>query len=490
MTAAVGSGEATARSIAEAYMARIAAHDGALGSYLAVAATGEQGAVAAAEAVDAKRTRGEPLGALAGVPLGIKDVIVTRGMATTAASKILEDWKPPYDATVVAGLRAAGAVVLGKLNCDEFAMGSSNEHSAYKPCKNPWDTTRVPGGSSGGSAVAVAAGLCAASLGSDTGGSIRQPAAFCGVVGLKPTYGLVSRYGLISYASSLDQIGPMGRSVDDVALLASAMIAHDARDATSVEPAIADRVAAELALPPQAAPSLRGVRVGMPREYMQGGVAAEVIAGVEAAAAMLREAGAEVVEMSLPHTNLALPAYYLIAPSEASANLARFDGVRFGPRLADAEAPLTEMYEQTRGRGFGREVKRRIMLGTYALRAGFYDAYFKKAQQVRALIRRDFEQMPVDMVLTPTAPTTAFRIGEKKDPVAMYLADVHTLACNLAGVPGLAVPVSMAQGLPVGVQLLGRWFGEAQLLRAGSAIESRAGMVRRVPILGELGGVA
>ncbi|MBK9072134.1 MAG: Asp-tRNA(Asn)/Glu-tRNA(Gln) amidotransferase subunit GatA [Myxococcales bacterium] len=481
MRGAVARGEISARALAETYLTRIAAQNDVLGAYLAVPRDGEHSAMAVAEAVDHKRARGEALGTLAGVPLGIKDVIVTRGVATTAGSKLLQDWVPPYDATVMTRLRGQDAVMLGKLNCDEFAMGSSNEHSAYGPCKNPWDLTRVPGGSSGGSAAAVAAGLCAASLGSDTGGSIRQPAAFCGIAGLKPTYGLVSRYGLIAFASSLDQIGPMGRHVDDLAILLEAMIAHDPHDGTSVAAPQAERVVREIAAHSPHAGSLQGLRVGLPREYMEGEVAPAIATAVAAAATMLRDAGADVVEMSLPHTTLALPTYYLIAPAEASANLARFDGIRYGKNLADAAAPLTEMYEQTRGRGFGPEVKRRIMLGTYALRTGYYDAYFKKAQQVRALIRQDFIDMPVDMVLTPTTPTTAFRAGEKSDPVAMYLADIFTLACNLAGVPGMSVPVAMADGLPIGVQLMGKWFGEAKLLRAGAVIEAGAGMVTLRP---------
>lgn len=502
---AVAEGELTARALVSLYLDRVAHANAALGAYLAVDA---EAALAAADELDRVRASGAPLGALAGVPLGIKDVIVTRGLVTTAASKMLEGWMPPYDATVLTRLRAAGALVLGKLNCDEFAMGSTNEHSAYGPCKNPWDLARVPGGSSGGSAAAVAAGLCAASLGSDTGGSIRQPASFCGVAGMKPTYGLVSRYGLISYASSLDQIGPMGRSVDDVAAVLEVLIAHDPNDATSAAPEVAARVVAQLQAAVAAralaggagagadaagggGASLAGLRVGVPREYLGEGVAAEVQLAVAQAADMLRDAGAEVTEISLPHTALAMPAYYLIAPAEASANLARFDGIRFGPRLAAPDAPLGQMYEQARGNGFGREVKRRIMLGTFALRTGFYDAYFKKAQQVRALIRRDFEHMPVDMVLAPTAPTPAFALGQHAtadaDPAAMYMADIHTLACNLAGIPGLAVPVSMAGTLPVGVQLLGRWFDDANVLRAGAAIEARAGMLGKRPPAWEMG---
>jgi aspartyl-tRNA(Asn)/glutamyl-tRNA(Gln) amidotransferase subunit A len=471
--------ELSAREVCDAYLARIDALDGAIGSYLRV---DHDGARKAAAAIDELVARGDDPGPLAGVPVGIKDVIVTEGLVTTASSKILDGWVPPYDATAVARLRAAGAVVLGKLNCDEFAMGSSNENSAYKPCVNPWDTTRVPGGSSGGSAAAVAAGLAAATLGTDTGGSIRQPAAFCGVVGLKPTYGRVSRWGAIAYASSLDQIGPMGRSVGDCARLLEAIGGADPRDPTSID---------------QPAPSLvgalgggvSGLKIGLPREYFHtgsGGIDGEVAAAVRAAGDALAAAGAELREVSLPHTKFAVPAYYLVAPSEAASNLARYDGVRFGHRASARE--LGDMYATTRAEGFGREVKRRIMIGTYALRAGYYDAYYKKAQQVRALIKGDFDTAfaDVDVLLAPVAPTPAFAIGEKATPLDMYLADVFTLACNLAGIPGLALPVGVsAGGLPLGAQLLGRPLDEATLVKAGAVIEAAMGTKRPPAPYGE-----
>ncbi len=461
--------EVSAREVADAFLSRIDAHDGALGTYLVV---DHDGARAQADAVDAAIAGGADPGPLAGVAMAVKDVIVTEGLVTTAASKILAGWVPPYDATAVARLRAAGAVILGKLNCDEFAMGSSNERSAWKPCRNPWDRDRVPGGSSGGSAAAVAAGLAAASLGTDTGGSIRQPAAFCGVVGFKPTYGRVSRWGAIAFASSLDQIGPLARSVGDAARVLEVIAGLDPRDSTSIDqpaPALEAALAAGVA----------GLKVGLPREYFEGSIDAEVAAAVHAAGAALVAAGAELCEVSLPHTRYALPAYYVIAPAEAASNLARYDGVRFGHRATARE--LGDMYATTRAEGFGPEVKRRIMIGTYALRAGYYDAYYKKAQQVRALIKRDFDQAfeLVDVILAPTTPTPAFAIGEKATPLDMYQTDVFTLACNLAGIPGLAVPVGAAtSGLPIGAQLLGRPLDEATVVRAGAVIEAAFGTKR------------
>jgi aspartyl-tRNA(Asn)/glutamyl-tRNA(Gln) amidotransferase subunit A len=406
---------------------------------------------------------------------------VTAGLATTAGSKILAGWVPPYDAGVVTRLRDAGAILLGKANCDEFAMGSSTENSAFHPTRNPWDPTRVPGGSSGGSAAAVAAGLCAASLGSDTGGSIRQPAAFCGVVGLKPTYGRVSRWGLIAFASSLDQVGPMARSVEDAALLLEVIAGHDPRDATSLTAPVPSYRAGLGA-------GVAGLRVGLPREYFADGLDPEIRAALDRTAEALRAAGAVVSEVTLPHTAAALPTYYLVAPAEASSNLARYDGVRFGLRV---DAPtLLDVYRKSRGAGFGPEVKRRIMLGTYALRAGYYDAFYKKAQQVRTLIKRDFDQAfaAVDVLLTPTTPTAAFAFGAKATPYDMYLADVFTLSCNLAGIPGLSVPCGQtADGLPIGAQLLGKALDEATLLRVGAAIEAAAPAPRRPT---RVGGVA
>jgi len=468
--------EVSARELVHTYLDRIAALDGALGAYLLVDA---EGALARADAVDAAIARGEDPGPLAGVPVAIKDVLVTEGMTTTAASRILAGWVPPYDGTAVARLRAAGAIVLGKLNCDEFAMGSSNENSAVKPCRNPWDLERVPGGSSGGSAAAVAAALCAASLGTDTGGSIRQPAALCGIVGVKPTYGRVSRWGAIAFASSLDQIGPMARTVEDAALLLETIAGVDPRDATSVDAPV-PRYRDALGL------GAAGLRIGVPREYFPDALDAEVRAAAERAIAALREAGARIVDVSLPHTRYALPTYYLLAPAEASSNLARYDGVRYGLREGGpaGKASLLDMYRQTRGAGFGAEVKRRIMIGTYALRAGYYDAYYKKAQQVRALIKRDFDEAfaAVDLVIAPTTPTPAFKLGEKSAPIDMYLADVFTLSCNLAGLPGVAVPAGLSSaGLPIGVQLLGRPLDEATALRAAAALERTVGLGRRPP---------
>ena len=461
--------------LVRAHLDRIINVDEKLGAFLRVDA---ERALARAAAIDEAIARGEDPGPLAGVPVAVKDVLVTEGLETTAASRILAGWVPPYDGTAVARLRAAGAVLLGKLNCDEFAMGSSNESSAYKPCRNPWDLERVPGGSSGGSAAAVAAGLCAATLGTDTGGSIRQPAGHCGVVGAKPTYGRVSRWGAIAFASSLDQIGPLTRTVEDAALLLEIIAGLDPRDSTSVNapvPRYRDALGGGVA----------GLKIGLPREYFAAELDRDVAAVTDSAVAALREAGAEPVEVSLPHTRFALPTYYLLAPAEASSNLARYDGVRYGLREGTStNDSLLDMYRQTREAGFGTEVKRRIMLGTYALRAGYYDAYYKKAQQVRALIKRDFDQAfeAVDMVLAPVAPTPAFRLGEKSTPIDMYLADVFTLSCNLAGLPGITVPAGLSsQNLPIGVQLLGRALDESTLFRAAAALERAVGLGDRRP---------
>nr|HEX4313875.1 Asp-tRNA(Asn)/Glu-tRNA(Gln) amidotransferase subunit GatA [Kofleriaceae bacterium] len=461
----VAAGETTATAEVDACYARIAARDGELGAYLAVDA---DAARAAAAAVDRARAAGQPLGPLAGVPISIKDNIVTRGLATTAGSKMLAGWIPPYDAHAVARLRAAGAIVVGKTNCDEFGMGSSTETSAFHPTRNPWDATRVPGGSSGGSAAAVAADLCAGSLGTDTGGSIRQPAALCGVVGIKPTYGRVSRYGAIAYASSLDQIGPLARSVADAAALLEVIAGRDPRDATSLAADVPDLADAARAT------DVRGLRVGLPREYFAE-LDPHCRGALDAAIAALRDAGATAVDVSLPHTHLAIPAYYVIAPAEASSNLARYDGVRYGVR-ADAR-DLLELYTRTRA-GFGTEVKRRIMLGTYALRSGYYDAFYKKAQQVRTLIARDFEAAwaSCDLLLAPTTPGPAWRFGERATPLDMYRADIYTLSCNLAGLPGASVPCGLtSQRLPIGAQLIGQPLDEPTVIRAAAAVEARVG---------------
>jgi aspartyl-tRNA(Asn)/glutamyl-tRNA(Gln) amidotransferase subunit A len=468
----IADGEISAAALVEPAIERIASLDGELGAFLVLDATGAR---AAAAEIDRRRAAGAPLPPLAGVPVTLKDNLVTAGVATTAGSKILAGWIPPYDATVVERLRAAGAIILGKVNCDEFGMGSSTERSAFKLTRNPWDPARVPGGSSGGSAAAVAAGMCTGSLGTDTGGSIRQPAAFCGVVGIKPTYGRVSRHGVIAFASSLDQVGPLARSVADAAAILQVIAGHDPRDGTSIDAPVPDYAA-------QLAAGVAGLRIGLPREYFELELEPGVREALERTVAALRDRGAAVTPVSLPHTELALPAYYLIAPAEASSNLSRYDGIRYGAR---ADAPdLLEQYRRTRGAGFGPEVKRRIMLGTYALRSGYYDAYYRKAQQVRALIKRDFDAAfaQVDVLLTPTTPTAAFRFGAKATPLEMYLGDVFTLSCNLAGLPGMSVPCGLtAEGLPVGAQLLGKPLDEATLLRAGAAIEAAVGLGERRP---------
>jgi aspartyl-tRNA(Asn)/glutamyl-tRNA(Gln) amidotransferase subunit A len=410
---------------------------------------------------------GKPLPPLGGVPVGIKDVMSTRGLRTTAGSKILENYVPPYDCTAVARMEAAGAVVLGKMNCDEFAMGSSNENSAYRPVRNPRDLSRVPGGSSGGSAAALAADMAVVTLGSDTGGSIRQPASFCGVVGLMPTYGRVSRYGLIAFASSLDHIGPLAKSVKDAAIVLRTIAGRDPMDPTSAEVPAPDYVA-ELDKP------VRGMKLGVAKEYFGEGLDAEVRQAVESAIDRLRTLGCEIVPVSLPHTPYAIPTYYLIATAEASANLARFDGVRYGHRARGGKT-LSEMYRRSRDEGFGAEVKRRIMLGTYALSAGYYDAYYLKAQKVRTLLTRDFDEAfrKVDAIVTPTSPTAAFRLGEKSnDPLAMYLADIYTVTADLAGIPGISIPCGEAkEKLPIGLQILGKHFNEGTILRLAHTYE-------------------
>ncbi len=475
-------GAASSRDLAAACLDRIAAVDGDLHAFLTVTpALALAGADAADRQIAAwRRDPTLPLSPLAGIPLAIKDVLCLRGAPTTAGSRLLEGFVPPYTATAVQRLLDAGMVVVGKTNCDEFAMGSSTENSGYGVTRNPWDRERVPGGSSGGSAAAVAAGLAYGALGSDTGGSVRQPAAFCGVAGLKTSYGRVSRYGLIAYGSSLDSVGPLARTVADVAALLAAMAGPDPLDATSMPNPVAEINLAEA--------TVKGLRVGVPQEYFIAGMQPEVEAAVRAALATLAKLGAELVPISLPHTEYALPVYYLIAPAEASANLARFDGVRYGQRVSPAAptgSPLWAQYEATRGAGFGAEVKRRIMLGTYALSAGYYDAYYGQAQKVRTLIRQDFDAAfaQVDIIACPVAPTTAFRIGAKtNDPLAMYLEDVFTLPPSLAGICGLSVPCGFdAAGLPIGLQLLGPAFGEARVLRAGHVYEQATDWHTRRP---------
>jgi aspartyl-tRNA(Asn)/glutamyl-tRNA(Gln) amidotransferase subunit A len=457
----------TALALAEAHYARIEKEDGKIGAYLTLC---RERALEQADRIDRMAAEGKPLPALGGVPVGIKDVMSTRGARTTAGSKILEHYIPPYDCTAVARLEAAGAVVLGKLNCDEFAMGSSNENSAYGPVHNPRDLSRVPGGSSGGSAAAVAANMAVIALGSDTGGSIRQPASFCGVVGLMPTYGRVSRYGLIAFASSLDHIGPLAKNVKDAAIVLRTIAGRDPMDATSADLPVPDYVA-ELGKP------IGNMRVGVAKEYFGEGLDDEVRQAVESAIEKLRTLGCEIVPVSLPHTRYAIPTYYLIATAEASANLARYDGVRYTIRARGVKT-LSEMYRRTRDEGFGAEVKRRIMLGTYALSAGYYDAYYLKAQKVRTLLTRDFEEAfsRVDVIVTPTSPTAAFRFGEKSDdPLAMYLADIYTVTADLAGIPGISIPCGKTKDkLPIGLQILGKHFDESTILRLAYAYEESA----------------
>jgi aspartyl-tRNA(Asn)/glutamyl-tRNA(Gln) amidotransferase subunit A len=462
---AVQARKVSATALAEVFYDKIGNEDANIGAYLTLC---KERALNKAASIDALADKGETLPSLGGVPVGVKDVLVTKEIRTTAGSKILCNYIPPYDCTAVARLEAAGAVVLGKLNCDEFAMGSSNENSAWRPVHNPRDLSRVPGGSSGGSAAATAADMAVAALGSDTGGSIRQPAAFCGVVGLKPTYGRVSRYGLIAFASSLDHVGPLAKTVKDAAIMLRTIAGRDPMDSTSAELPVSDYVA-ELDKP------LRDLRIGVAKEYFGEGLDDQVRTAVEAAIQKLATLGCEIVEVSLPHTKYAIPTYYIVATAEASSNLARFDGVRYGFRASGVRS-LSEMYRRTRGQGFGAEVKRRIMLGSYALSAGYYDAYYLKAQKVRALLTLDFEDAftKADVIVAPTTPTAAFKLGEKvDDPLAMYLADIYTVTANLAGIPGISIPCGETkEKLPIGMQIFGRHFDEATVLRVAHAYES------------------
>jgi len=465
--AALAAKKISARELAKEFYGRIDGRNSELNTYLTLS---PERAYAQADRVDAIIARGESLPPLAGVPIAIKDVISTEGIRTTCGSKILENYIPPYDATAVERLDKAGAVFLGKTNCDEFAMGGSNENSAYGPVRNPVAPDRVPGGSSGGSAAAVAAGLAVAALGTDTGGSIRQPGSFCGVPGLMPTYGRVSRYGLVAFASSLDKIGPLTTNVADAAAVLSAIAGHDENDSTSAPIPVAN-YAAEIAAP------VKGLRIGVPEDYFGAGLDPEVRANVESGIALLEGLGCKRVPLRMPHTDYAIATYYILATAEASSNLARYDGVRYGLRVPGAT--LTEMYRQTRVRGFGAEVKCRIMLGTYALSAGYYDAYYLRAQRVRTLIGRDFHEAfeKVDAIVTPTAPTPAFHLGEKtSDPLTMYLADIYTVTGSLAGVPGISVPCDKTKaGLPVGMQVFGAHFREGLVLQIARALEQARG---------------
>jgi len=470
--------EVTAREAVHVCLDQIKRVDNSVKAFLSY---DEADALGQAETMDKLIAGGATLDRypLLGAPIAIKDVLAVKGQPLNCASRILGKFISPYDATVIQKLRDAGAIVFGRLNMDEFAMGSSTENSAFFTTRNPWDTSRIPGGSSGGSAAAVAADECFASLGSDTGGSIRQPAALCGCVGFKPTYGRVSRYGLVAFASSLDQIGPFTKDVRDAALLLRTISGHDAKDSTSVPEPIPDYVAALDS-------NIRGLKIGLPKEYFIAGLAPEVSAAVNAAVKKLQELGAEVVEISLPHTEYAAATYYIIAPAEASANLARFDGIRYGARVNGAD-PI-ELYSKTRGQGFGAEVKRRIILGTYVLSSGYYDAFYLRAQKVRTLIRQDFIKAfeKVDAIVTPTTPTPAFKAGEKSDdPIQMYLSDVFTISCNLAGICGVSLPCGFSANpkLPIGLQLLGKPFGEATILKIAHAYEQSTDWHKQKPPL-------
>ncbi len=472
LSTGLAGGEFSSVELTRHFLDRIAALDGRLNSFITVT---EEQALAQAEAADARIAAGEA-GPLTGIPLAHKDIFCTQDVRTSCGSFMLDNFVSPYDAAVVTNLAQAGMVMLGKTNMDEFAMGSSNETSYYGPVRNPWDSSRVPGGSSGGSAAAVAARLAPAATGTDTGGSIRQPAALTGITGLKPTYGRCSRWGMIAFASSLDQAGPMARSAEDAALLLSGMAGFDERDSTSVDRPV-DDYAAALEHP------LAGLKVGLVREFMQEGLDSGVAAATEAVLGELKRQGVEVIEISLPNAHLSVPAYYVVAPAECSSNLSRFDGVRFGHRCEDPK-DLEDLYKRSRSEGFGAEVKRRILIGTYALSAGYYDAYYLKAQQVRQLIAQDFRSAfeRVDLIVTPTAPGTAFPLGDKTDdPVSMYLQDIYTIAVNLAGLPAISIPAPPAEGLPTGFQMIGNHFEEARLLNVAHQIQRETDWHRQVP---------
>ncbi|HXH02332.1 MAG TPA: Asp-tRNA(Asn)/Glu-tRNA(Gln) amidotransferase subunit GatA [Candidatus Competibacteraceae bacterium] len=472
LAAALAAREFSSEELTRHYLARITSLDGRLNSFITVTA---ERALAQARAADRRLAAGEA-GPLTGIPLAHKDIFCTEGVKTSCGSKMLDNFIAPYDATVVERLDRAGMVMLGKTNMDEFAMGSSNENSYYGPVRNPWDTRAVPGGSSGGSAAAVAARLTPAATGTDTGGSIRQPAALCGITGLKPTYGRVSRWGMIAFASSLDQGGPLAASAEDCALLLAAMAGFDERDSTSADRPVPDYRAS-------LNDDIRGLRIGLPKEYFGAGLDAGVARVIEAALEEYKRLGAELVEVSLPNSALAIPAYYVVAPAEASSNLARYDGVRYGYRCAEPK-DLLDLYTRSRGEGFGPEVQRRIMVGTYALSAGYYDAYYLKAQKIRRLIRDDFRRAfaEVDVIMGPTAPTVAFDLGEKStDPVAMYLNDIYTVSANLAGLPGMSIPVGFSAGRPVGLQIIGDYFAEGRLLNVAHRYQQVSDWHRRMP---------
>jgi aspartyl-tRNA(Asn)/glutamyl-tRNA(Gln) amidotransferase subunit A len=469
---ALHSGEISSVELTQHYLERIKQHNDNLNAFITVT---EDQALNQAKQAD-ERLKQKTAGPLTGIPLAHKDIFCTQGIRTSCASKMLDTFIAPYNATVVDKINSAGMVTLGKTNMDEFAMGSSNETSFYGPVKNPWDTARVPGGSSGGSAAAVAARLAPIATGTDTGGSIRQPAALCNLTGLKPTYGRVSRYGMIAFASSLDQAGPMANNAEDAAMLLNAMSGFDERDSTSVERDVPDYTA-------DINNSLEGLKIGLPKEYFGEGLDADVAATIEAAIKTYESLGATIKEIELPNTELAVPTYYVVAPAECSSNLSRMDGVRFGHRCEDPK-DLKDLYERSRGEGFGAEVKRRIMTGTYALSAGYYDAYYLKAQQCRRLISNDFQQAfnDVDVIMGPTSPTTAFNLGEKSDdPVAMYLADIYTISTNLAGLPGMSIPAGFVNGLPVGLQIIGNYFDEARLLNVAHRYQQETDWHQQIP---------
>jgi aspartyl-tRNA(Asn)/glutamyl-tRNA(Gln) amidotransferase subunit A len=475
----IKAGDVSAQAVTQSYLDAIRQCDPRLGTFLHV---DDAGALAQARRLDVKRRQGKPLGALAGLPVAVKDVLCTKGVRTTCGSRMLEDFVPPYDAHVISRLKEADAILIGKTNMDEFAMGSSTEHSAFQITRNPWDTDRTPGGSSGGSATAVAAGLTPLALGSDTGGSIRQPASFCGVVGIKPTYGRVSRYGLIAFASSLDQVGPLARNVTDTALLLESIAGHDARDSTSVKQQV-PAYCESLETP------IESLRIGLVREFFAEGLAAEVEKQVREAIRVYQSLGARIQEVSLPHSTYSVAVYYLVATSEASSNLARYDGVHFGYR-ADDFNDLADMVARSRGQGFGKEVRLRIMLGTFALSSGYQDAYYLKALKVRRLIKEDFDRAfaECDVLVGPTSPTTAFRLGERlQNPLAMYLADVYTISANLAGIPAINVPCGFTSGgLPVGLQIMAPAFEEEKLLRTARMFERATDWHMRRPDLAKL----
>ena len=472
LAAGLRNGDFSSEELTRAYLQRVARHDDTLNSFITVS---EAEALQQARLADQRLKAGDGT-TLTGIPVAQKDIFCTNGVLTTCGSRMLENFVAPYNATVIDKFNAAGAVMLGKTNMDEFAMGSSNETSYYGPVRNPWNTDTVPGGSSGGSAAAVAARLVPAASGTDTGGSIRQPAALCGITGLKPTYGRVSRYGMIAFASSLDQGGPLAQTAEDAAILLNTMAGFDSHDSTSIDEVVPDYTAT-------LNDAIKGLKIGLPKEYFDEGLDAEVGKVVEAAIDEYKKLGAEIVDISLPNTHLAVPAYYVVAPAECSSNLSRFDGVRFGHRC-EAPIDLEDLYKRSRGEGFGPEVKRRIMIGTYALSAGYYDAYYLKAQKVRRLISEDFKQAfeQVDVIMGPTSPSVAFKLGEKKDdPITMYLSDIYTIAVNLAGLPGMSIPAGFVNDLPVGLQIIGSYFAEARLLNVAHQYQQVTDWHTRTP---------